>query len=90
MASVTVTQPTSTSNWQAGTTQTIQWSASIDDTSEFIVGFLIQLFDGNTLDSQILNTSNGNLRAYNWTIPSNQSPDTDYKIKITMTVEEFE
>jgi len=90
MASVTVTSPTSSTSVQAGGTLNITWTASIDDTSESIVGFLIQLFNGNSLDTTILNTNNGNLRSYNYSVPSNKTADTDYRVKITMTVEEFE
>ena len=90
MASVNVTAPTSSTSVQAGQNLSIMWTASIDETMETITGFVLELYDGNSLDTTILNTNNGSLRSYTYTVPSNQSPDTDYRIKVTMNYEEFE
>ena len=90
MASVNVTAPTSSTSVQAGQNLSITWTASVDETMETITGFVLELYNGNSLDTTILNTNNGNLRSYTYTVPSNQSPDTDYRIKVTMNYEEFE
>ena len=81
--SVTVTSPNGGESVPVGTTRTIAWTYSGDP------GYLrIELLKAGsvvaTLNSYASKGSNG-AGSYNWTVPSNQAPGTDYKIRITST-----
>lgn len=77
---IVVTSPNGGETCQCGNTHTIRWSYSGNP------GFLvrIELLKGgvviNTLGSAFTNS-----RSYNWRIPSNQTPDSDYQIRVTST-----
>lgn len=71
-------------SWQAGTTQTIRWM--YEGTPGSYVK--IELLKAGVLNSTI--TSGTTLGAsgsgsYNWTIPSGQTPASDYQIQVTST-----
>jgi len=82
--SVTVTSPNGGDTLTAGTTKTITWTYSGDP------GYLkIELLKAGsvvaTLNSYASKGSNG-VGSYNWTIPSTQASGSDYKIRITSTL----
>jgi len=81
---ITVTSPNGSENWQAGTTQTINWTYTGKPGSYV----KIELFKGGTWKSTIKASkpigSNGS-GYHNWTIPVNQKAGCDYQIKITST-----
>ena len=78
--SITVTSPTTGTDWKKGTNQTISWSDNISD------NVIIELFKGT---SQLLtiNTSAPSTGTYAWTLPMTITPANDYKIKITSTAD---
>lgn len=74
--SITITAPNGGENLQVGTTQNITWnSTNITGTVQ------IQLYLNGTLQSVIASTSNTG--SYSWTIPSNSTLATTYKIGIS-------
>ncbi|NIA11879.1 MAG: DUF1566 domain-containing protein, partial [Nitrospiraceae bacterium] len=76
--------PNGGENWQAGTTQTIQWSYSGNPGSNV----KIELLKGGVVDSIITSSTpmgSADSGSFNWEIPSTQTPGTDYQIKITST-----
>ena len=81
--SVEIVTPSSSTNWTAGTTQTISWLASAGS-GNTINGFSLYLYNGSTQVSTIATNIAGNTTGYSWSIPQNQSGDTDYRIKIVM------
>ena len=81
--SVEIVTPSSSTNWTAGTTQTISWLA--DAGNGTINGFSLYLYNGNSQVSTIATGISANATGYSWTIPQNQSGDTDYRIKIIMS-----
>ena len=90
MASVAITSPTSSSSWQANSTQNITWTASVIGRDEVILNFALYLYDGNRNVLTIQTGISDSSRSYSWTIPSSQSPDTDYRIKIVMNYQFLE
>ena len=83
-ASITVSSPDGGENWQAGTTQTIQWSYSGNPGSNVKIEFL----KGGVVDSIITSSTPVGIAgsgSFNWEIPSTLTPGTDYQIKITST-----
>jgi subtilase family serine protease len=79
--SITVTSPNGGENWKAGTTQAIKWTSSGSPGTNV----KIELLKGGTLNSTITTSTPISTNPYNWTIPSNQTPGNDYKMKITST-----
>tara|TARA_R100000808_G_C2154903_1_gene166382 strand:- start:2505 stop:2777 length:273 start_codon:yes stop_codon:yes gene_type:complete len=90
MASVAITSPTSSSSWQANTTQSITWTASVISGDELILGFSLYLYNGNSNVLTIATGIGDTDRSYSWSIPSNQTADTDYRIKIVMNYQLLE
>ena len=84
MASVAITSPTSSSSWQANTTHSITWTASVLGGNEEILSFSLYLYNGGSQDLTIATGISSSATSYSWTIPSGQSVDTDYRIKIIM------
>jgi hypothetical protein len=77
--SITVTQPTSSSNWVTGTAYNINWTSTGD------IGFVaILLLKGGTLHTE-LNSSTWNDGVYSWTPPYSLSTGSDYQIEIAHT-----
>jgi len=84
MASVAITSPTSSSSWQANTTQSITWTASVIQGDEAILSFDLYLYNGSSNVLTIATGISASATSYSWTIPSSQTADTDYRIKIVM------
>ena len=77
--SITVTTPSGSSSWEAGTSHTIRWSSTGS-----ISYVKIQLYKGSSLQ-QTITSSTSNDGSYTWSISSSLSSGTDYRIKITST-----
>lgn len=75
---ITVTSPNGGENWQQGTSQNITWD-SIGDVGSNV---RIDLYKGGVLNLKIISSAENN-GSYEWLIPSDQTVDSDYKIKIT-------
>ncbi len=81
---ITVTTPNGGESYQAGTTQTLQWTYTGDPGASV----KIELFKGGVFNSTIAaSVSTGTLCSgtYAWTIPLSQTTGTDYRIRITST-----
>ncbi|MEJ2704794.1 MAG: Ser-Thr-rich GPI-anchored membrane family protein, partial [Sedimentisphaerales bacterium] len=84
-APISACRPNGGETWQSGTTHTITWISSS------YVGFQvkIELYKGGSLDHLIIgetaNSNGGHFYggSYDWSIPENQTPSSDYKIKVT-------
>ena len=76
---VNVISPNGGENWEIGSTQTITWNDNITENVN------IDLYKSGVFNSTIANstTSNG---SYLWTLPSNLVTATDYKIRISSTI----
>ena len=74
LASIEVTVPNGGESWQAGTSQTINWTDNIDENVK------IELFKDGVFDSEIVASTSSD-GSYVWTVPNIAS--TDYMIKIT-------
>jgi len=74
---ITVTMPTSATNWNVGTQQTLTWTwSNISGTVK------IELLKSGIL-SKIIESSTENDGSYVWTLPTDLSTASDYKVKIT-------
>ena len=83
-ATITVTVPNGGENWRRGTTQIIRWTYTGNPGSNV----KIELLKGGSLNSTVTSSTSigsGGSGSYNWTIPSNQTAGTNYKIRITST-----
>jgi len=80
---IIVNTPSSSSNWQKGTTKSITWSASVG-LGYSIDSFHIYLYNGGALDSTIATGLSSSARSYSWAIPSNTGSDTDYRVQVKM------
>ena len=81
---ITVVTPNGGQNWTAGAAYAIQWTY----TGNPGTSVKIELWKGGVLNRTIISsasTGSGGNGSYNWTIPSNQTPDIDYRIKVTST-----
>ena len=76
---VTVLQPNGGENWVAGRSYLISW---IDDLPEAVN---IELWKGGVYNSSIHTNLVGS--TYVWTIPSTQTPGTDYSVKVVSTLD---
>ena len=74
---ITVTSPNGGENWQAGTTQTITWSSIGVTGAVQIQPYL------NGVPQTNIAASASNTGSYSWSIPSNYTPGTTYKIGIS-------
>lgn len=79
--SITVTVPRGGEQWNTGTGYTIKWT-----TSGSVANVNIQLLKNDRFVSTIVNSTT-NDGSHRWTIPANTPLGTDYKIKITDTVD---
>lgn len=79
--SVTVTSPNGGENWQTGSTQTIQWSYTGNPGAEVTIEILKGGVVVETYSS--IPIGNGGSGFYDWTIPSNITLGTGYKVRIT-------
>jgi M6 family metalloprotease-like protein len=81
---ITVTTPNGGDNWQAGTTQTIEWSY-IGSPGTYV---RIELYKRGSLNRRIVSSTpigGGGVGSYMWTIPASQTPGADYTMKISST-----
>jgi len=77
--SITVTNPTASSTWQTGTTQTIRWTYSGNPGASV----QIDLLKGGAPYRNIIDSTSISTGLYNWTIPADINPDVDYQIVVT-------
>ncbi len=82
-ASIGITAPTSSSDWDAGSTHTISWSYSSIDSDTTVSIELLK--DGDHLDTLTSDRDigNGGYGSYSWTPNSGLDADDDYQIRIT-------
>jgi len=83
---ITITSPNGEEDWVAGSTQTISWSYTGNPGAKV----KIELLKGGNVDSTISSGTpigNNGSGSYSWTIPEDQVPGNDYKIRITSTSE---
>jgi len=73
---ISIIEPTGTSSWQKGSSQTISWNDNLDENVK------IELFKtGNkSLDISTNTESDG---SFGWTVPTTLEADNDYKVKIS-------
>lgn len=79
VAGATVTAPTSSSTWCAGTTQEIKWTQSGIDNLK------IELSSngGSSFPTVIANSVSAGSGSFNWNIPVDLTPGTQYQIRLT-------
>ena len=70
----TITSPNGGETWSQGSTYAITWDDGFNSTG-------IQLYRGTSKISE-LHGDVGSVSSWNWTVPSNLTPATDYKIRI--------
>ncbi|MBN2833997.1 MAG: SUMF1/EgtB/PvdO family nonheme iron enzyme, partial [Candidatus Delongbacteria bacterium] len=73
---ITVTNPTSSTTWQIGSSVSIQWSDNINENVK------IELYKGSSIVQTISSSTSSN-GSYSWTVPTSLTPGSDYKVKIT-------
>jgi len=78
--SITITSPNGGEDWKLGSTHNITWSSQGDPGSYV----KIRLYMGGSFESTIT-SSTDNDGSYSWTIPADQTTDSEYKIRITST-----
>jgi hypothetical protein len=83
-ASLLITSPNGGESWQAGTPHTIQWTFTGDPGATVQTDLLKGGVFNRTITSGSSAGSSGN-GSYNWTISSDQTPGSDYRIKISST-----
>lgn len=79
--SIIVTNPTASSTWEAGTTQTIRWTYSGYPGASV----KIDLLKGGSLDRNITGSTSTSTGLYSWTIPAEIAPRSDYQVVVTST-----
>jgi peroxiredoxin len=79
-STITVTSPNGGEKWVRSTAHTITWSKS-GSTGSYVK---IELLKSGAVN-RVIASSTANDGSYSWTIPSTQTPGTDYKIRITST-----
>jgi hypothetical protein len=82
--SFTVTSPNGGETWPVGTTQTIRWTYTGSPGSYVTIELLRGGMVNRTISSRAPIGSGGS-GSYNWSIPSTQTPGTDYTIRVTST-----
>ena len=80
LAHIAVTSPNGGESWQHGTSHNITWD-SVGDIGSAV---RIELYKGGVLNLKITGSTPNN-GSYDWTIPSDQTIDSDYTVKITST-----
>jgi len=76
--------PNGGENWQAGSTQQVQWAYYGEPGQSVKLQLLKAGIAVSTIVSSVSKGS-GNVGTYNWTIPAGTTPGGDYQIKITST-----
>lgn len=81
---ITIISPNGGERWMAGSTYNITW----DYTGSVGSSVKIELFKNSTVDRIITSGTpigSSGSGTYAWTIPENQAPGSDYKVKVTST-----
>jgi hypothetical protein len=78
--SITITTPSGTTSWQAGTSQLISWTFTGYPGSSI----KIDLLKAGTFNRTIANSASIS-SSYNWMIPADLAPGSDYQIEVTST-----
>jgi hypothetical protein len=81
---ITVIAPNGGESWQAGATQTIQWTYAGDPG----VYVKIQLLQGATVSRTITSKTaigSNKIGSFNWPIPSNLFPGSSYRVRVMST-----
>jgi parallel beta-helix repeat protein len=76
---VNIISPNGGESWERNTTQVIRWNYSGSP------GTYVKIEILKSGVPSIINSSAPNYGSYNWTIPTTQTPGTDYKVRITST-----
>jgi hypothetical protein len=83
--SFTVTSPNGGENWTAGTEHTITWNYT--GTSGTYVNIeLLKAGSVNRIIYTYVPVGTGGTGSYAWTIPAIQTPGTDYRVKVSSTI----
>ena len=75
---ISITSPTSSSNWEMNSQYTISWDDNISENVK------IELYKGNT-NLDLITSSTANTGSFTWTVPDDLTADNDYKIKVSST-----
>ena len=81
---ITVLTPNGGEEWQRGTTQTLEWNYSGTPGSSVMIE-LLQGMEVDTVITPDTSLGSGGFGTYHWTIPFNQTPGSDYRIRISST-----
>jgi hypothetical protein len=81
LPTISITFPNGGENLAAGSTQTIQWAYTGNLGSKV----KIELLKGGMVKRTIKSSTPITTGEYSWTIPANQTPGTDYSIRVTST-----
>jgi hypothetical protein len=81
---ITVVSPNEGETWAAGSIQTIRWNYT-GNPGPYVK---IELLKGGVVTRTIASSGKGSggSGSCNWTIPANQAPGTDYRIRVTSTI----
>ena len=83
-AGISVVSPNSGETWPVGSAQTIRWSYNATPGAyvkiELLKGGVV-----NRIIRSLASKGTGGTGSCNWTIPANQTPGTDYRIRVTST-----
>jgi hypothetical protein len=82
---ITVLFPNGSEDWQAGSTNTITWAYAGPVGNKI----MIELLKNDTVTRTITKATSINKGFYKWSIPSDQTAGTDYKIRITSTTNPY-
>jgi hypothetical protein len=83
--SITVISPNGGESWQAGTNQTIHWSYIGDPGPNLLIELLKTGGVVSTIAAGFPTGTGGN-GSLTWTIPLAQTPGTDYRIRVSSTI----
>ncbi len=76
---ITITSPDGGENWVQGSSQTITWTDNISENVK------LTLFKNGAYHTLIIGSTPSD-GSHTWTVPSDQVPGSDYKVKITSTI----
>jgi hypothetical protein len=79
---INVSTPNGSESWSAGSPQTIRWTYTGNPGSYVRIELLKGAVVNRTIATSVWRGSGGN-GSYNWTIPTNQMPGLDYRIRVT-------
>jgi len=79
--SITVTSPNGGEGWQMGTTHSITWTYA-NDPGSYVK---IELYKSSTLSRTIISSTACSSGSYQWTVPTDLTASSDYRVKITST-----